>query len=132
MTVELLASIALLWLFIAGVQRLAAGELSPGNPAGRLAGLFSQTSGPVWPVGTQEETDPLAWAPVRGGSASAQADATRPEMVGRHPVRSRAGGTADASARWDVELIEGGVCPVPVAPLERPRVHPRRTMARSA
>lgn len=129
---ELLASIALLRLFIAGVQRLAAGELSPGNPAGRLAGLFGQTSGPVWPVGIQEETDPPAWSQVWGGSASVQADAACPEMAERHPLRSRTGGTADASARWDVELVEGGVCPVPVAPLERPLVHPRRTMARSA
>ncbi|MGC8634457.1 MAG: hypothetical protein ACP5VP_07320 [Candidatus Limnocylindrales bacterium] len=132
LTVELLASVALLWLFIAGVQRLATGELGLGNPADRLAGLFGRASGPTWPVGIQEETDVPAWAQAWGGSPIDSPDGARAEIAERHSMRGHPGRMAGAGAHHDAELVEVGVCPVPVAPLETFRVGPRRTMTRSA
>jgi hypothetical protein len=95
---ELLLSIALLALFIVGVELTSMGWSDAGL-AGRLSGLFSSRPDLAWPAGVQEDDD-HRWS----------ARFARPLVDHRQP--------AGASA---AEIIEDHVRPVPVRPVRRIR-----------
>jgi hypothetical protein len=94
---ELIVSIALLALFIVGVELTSMGWTDTGL-AGRLTGLFSSSADLAWPAGVQEDDDHrwLARLDLRPGIA-------RPWP-------------ADAA-----EIVERGVRPVPVSRVRRTR-----------
>ncbi len=94
---EILLSVALLALFIVGVELTSMGW-TDGGLADRLTGLFSSRMDMAWPSGVQEDDD-HRW----------------PARVDTDPGIARS---------WHVdsaELVEGGVRPVPVCRVRRTR-----------
>jgi len=95
---ELLLSIALLALFIVGVELTSMGWTDAG-PAGRLTGLFGSRADIGWPSGVQEDDD-HRWP-------------DRHEL----PVFER----RPSSDALVAEILEDHVRPVPVIPVRRIR-----------
>jgi hypothetical protein len=95
---ELLLSIALLALFIVGVELTSMGWTDAGL-AGRLTGLFGSRADLGWPSGVQEDDD-HRWPDRR-------------EL----PVFER----SLSSSAWVAEILEDHVHPVPVIPVRRIR-----------
>ncbi len=95
---ELLLSIALLALFIVGVELTSMGWTDAGL-AGRLAGLFSSRVDLAWPAGVQEDDD-HRWL-------------ERLQPKGVEHRRS--------SSELVAEILEDHVRPVPVWPVRRSR-----------
>jgi hypothetical protein len=101
---DLLLSIALLAVFIVGVELTSMGWTDTGL-AGRLAGLFSSRVDIAWPTGVQEDDD-HRW----------------PNWLEVPPVAHRqAPGAFGAAGASDAEIIEDHVRPVPVRPVRRIR-----------
>jgi hypothetical protein len=94
---ELLLSIALLALFIVGVELTSMGWTDAGL-AGRLAGLLGSLGDPAWPPGVQEDDD-YRWP-----------DQAQLEAFGRRRSSSAL-----------AEILEDHVRPVPVRPVQRIR-----------
>jgi hypothetical protein len=92
---ELLLSIALLALFIVGVELTSMGW-TDASITGRLTGLFSSRVDLAWPAGVQEDDD-HRWP-------------ARPDL---HP------GIARPWHADSAEIVERGVRPVPVSRVRR-------------
>jgi hypothetical protein len=92
---DLLLSIALLAVFIIGVELTSMGWSDTGL-AGRLAGLFSSRVDLAWPTGVQEDDD-HRWL-----------EGLQPQGVGRRRSSSEL-----------AEILEDHVRPVPVRPVRR-------------
>jgi hypothetical protein len=97
-SMELLLSIALLAVFIVGVELTSMGWTDAGL-AGRLTGLFGSRADLGWPSGVQEDDD-HRW-PDRLELAAFE----------RRP----------SSSAWVAEILEDHVRPVPVIPVRRIR-----------
>jgi hypothetical protein len=95
---ELLLSIALLAVFIVGVELTSMGWTDAGL-AGRLTGLFGSRADLGWPTGVQEDDDHRwpGWLELAAFERSL------------------------SSSTWVAEILEDQVRPVPVSPVRRIR-----------